>query len=61
MGVDRSQSGKQAGIRQDRRSPYPGERARQGRIVLTTPLRRVIFLGGLALALAVAFVLALAG
>jgi hypothetical protein len=28
--------------------PYPGEKARQGRIVLDTPRRRAIFLSGLA-------------
>ena len=27
--------------------PYPAEKARQGRIVLTTPLRRFIFIAGL--------------
>lgn len=27
--------------------PYPGEKARQGRIVLNTPGRRRIFIGGL--------------
>ena len=27
--------------------PYPGEKARQGRIVLNTPGRRRVFLGGL--------------
>lgn len=31
----------------DRREGYPAERARQGRIVLNTPLRRYIFFGGL--------------
>ena len=30
----------------DKRS-YPAEKARQGRIVLTTPERRAIFIGGL--------------
>lgn len=27
--------------------PYPGEKARGGEIILRTPLRRVIFFGGL--------------
>jgi hypothetical protein len=27
--------------------PYPAEKARGGRIVLRTPLRRMIFIGGL--------------
>jgi hypothetical protein len=27
--------------------PYPPEKARGGEIILTTPLRRAIFLGGL--------------
>jgi hypothetical protein len=27
--------------------PYPAEKARGGEIVLTTPLRRVVFLSGL--------------
>jgi hypothetical protein len=27
--------------------PYPAEKARGGEIILTTPLRRAIFLGGL--------------
>jgi hypothetical protein len=30
-----------------RATPYPAEKARQGRIVLNTPLRRGIFLSGL--------------
>ena len=28
-------------------SPYPAEKARGGEIILRTPLRRVIFFGGL--------------
>ena len=30
-----------------REDPYPAEKARGGRIVLNTPLRRAIFFGGL--------------
>lgn len=32
----------------DGETGYPAEKARQGRIVLTTPARRVIFFAGLA-------------
>jgi hypothetical protein len=35
---------------------YPAEKARQGRIVLNTPTRRVIFFGGLVLFVVVAVV-----
>lgn len=34
---------------------FSARQARQGRIVLDTPLRRAIFIGGLALAILVAF------
>jgi hypothetical protein len=44
--------------------PYPAERARGGEIILRTPLRRAIFIGGLAgifvLLLVLVLVLALA-
>lgn len=32
-------------------SPYPAEKARGGEIILRTPLRRAIFIGGLAAAM----------
>jgi hypothetical protein len=32
----------------ERQSPYPAEKARGGVIILRTPLRRAIFIGGLA-------------
>ena len=40
--------------------PYPAEKARGGEIILRTPLRRAIFIGGLAGAVALALVLAFA-
>ena len=39
--------------------PYPAEKARGGEIILTTPLRRVIFLSGLVGAIALAIILML--
>jgi len=39
--------------------PYPAEKARGGEIILRTPLRRAIFIGGLAGAALLALVLAL--
>ena len=33
---------------QETNRPYPAEKARQGRIVLSTPVRRLIFFTGLA-------------
>ena len=44
----------------DERAAIDPERARQGRIVLTTPLRRAVFIAGLAGMVVVALVLALA-
>lgn len=38
--------------------PYPGEKARQGRIVLDTPARRSIFIAGLIGAVLLAFAVA---
>ena len=38
-------------------APYPAEKARGGEIILRTPLRRAIFIGGLVAAVVVAFVL----
>ena len=37
--------------------PYPAEKARGGEIILNTPLRRAIFLSGLAGAFALAIVM----
>lgn len=37
---------------------FSARKARQGRIVLNTPLRRAVFIGGLAVAVMIAFVLA---
>ncbi|HET7886875.1 MAG TPA: peptide ABC transporter permease [Bradyrhizobium sp.] len=39
--------------------PYPAEKARGGEIILTTPLRRAIFLSGLIGAVVLVFVLML--
>jgi hypothetical protein len=39
--------------------PYSGEKARQGNIVLNTPLRRTIFIGGLAAIVLLVLVLSL--
>jgi hypothetical protein len=38
--------------------PYPAEKARGGEIILRTPLRRMIFLGGLVGVAVIALVLA---
>ena len=40
--------------------PYPAEKARGGEIILRTPLRRAIFIGGLAGAVVLALLLAIA-
>ncbi|HLH90920.1 MAG TPA: hypothetical protein VKX28_20915 [Xanthobacteraceae bacterium] len=37
--------------------PYPAEKARGGEIILRTPLRRAIFIGGLIAAVVVALAL----
>lgn len=37
---------------------FSGRQVRQGRIVLNTPLRRAVFIGGLAIAVVAAFILA---
>jgi hypothetical protein len=42
-----------------RGEPYPAEKARGGEIILTTPLRRWVFISGLAGAVALALVLGL--
>lgn len=42
-------------------APYPAEKARGGEIILRTPLRRMIFVGGLAAVVIVALVLAFWG
>ena len=42
-----------------REDPYPGQKARGGEIVLTTPLRRAIFLAGLIVAIFLALLLSL--
>ena len=39
---------------------YPAEKARGGEIILRTPLRRAIFIGGLAGAVVLALLLAIA-
>jgi len=41
-------------------SPYPAEKARGGEIILRTPLRRAIFIGGLAGAVCLGLFLAFA-
>ena len=41
------------------KQPYPAERARGGEIILTTPLRRWVFISGLAGAVALVLVLGL--
>jgi hypothetical protein len=41
------------------KEPYPAERARGGEIILTTPLRRWVFISGLAGAVALVLVLGL--
>jgi hypothetical protein len=40
--------------------PYPAEKARGGEIILRTPLRRAIFPGGLACAVVLALLAAIA-
>jgi hypothetical protein len=40
-------------------APYPAEKARGGKIILRTPLRRAIFIGGLVAAVVVALALVL--
>ena len=40
--------------------PYPAEKARGGEIILRTPLRRAIFVGGLAGAVVLALLLTFA-
>ena len=41
----------------DRPEPYPAEKARGGEIILRTPARRIIFIAGLACAVAVGLLL----
>jgi len=41
------------------REPYPAEKARGGEIILTTPLRRWVFISGLVGAVALVLVLGL--
>jgi hypothetical protein len=43
-----------------RPAPYPAEKARGGEIILRTPLRRAIFIGGLAGAVVLGLLLAFA-
>lgn len=50
MDLERSQSHPQAPGGAPRQRAYPAEKARQGYIALNTPARRIIFIGGLALA-----------
>jgi len=40
-------------------APYPADKARGGEIILRTPLRRMIFFGGLIAAVIVGLILAL--
>ena len=47
------------GPAQPAREPYPAEKARGGEIVLNTPLRRWVFIGGLAGAIALVLLLGL--
>ncbi len=42
-------------------APYPAEKARGGQIILRTPLRRAIFIGGLVVAVVVGLALAFWG
>jgi hypothetical protein len=42
-------------------APYPADKARGGEIILRTPLRRAIFVGGLIAVLVIALALALWG
>lgn len=42
-----------------RRTPYPADKARGGEIILRTPLRRMIFFGGLVGAIVLVLVLRL--
>lgn len=44
--------------RPSRPQPYPAEKARGGEIILRTPVRRMIFAGGLVAAIALLLVLA---
>jgi hypothetical protein len=44
-----------------KRAPYPAEKARGGEIILRTPLRRAIFIAGLAGAVVLAILLTLFG
>ena len=41
------------------KQPYPADKARGGDIILTTPLRRWVFIGGLVAAIALVLILSL--
>lgn len=47
-----------AGRRSGPAQPYPGRKARQGRIILNTPFRRTIFFAGVIAAVILAFAVA---
>lgn len=53
------EAARDSGVRRGPAQPYPGEKARQGRIVLKTPRQRTIFIAGLAGAAVLALLLAL--
>jgi hypothetical protein len=55
------QAGTQPAPQPERAAPYPAEKARGGEIILRTPLRRAIFITGLAGAVVLGFVLVLIG
>ena len=46
---------------QERKQPYPAERARGGEIILRKGWQRIVFIGALALAVVLGFVLSLWG
>ncbi len=45
----------------EQRQGYPAEKARQGRIVLNTPLRKALFFGGLIAFVLLAVILSILG
>ncbi len=45
----------------ERRKAYPAEKARQGEIILRTPLRKAIFFGGLVALVLLAVILSMLG
>ena len=55
------EAGTQPAPRVEKAASYPAEQARGGEIILRTPLRRAIFIAGLAGAVVLGFVLVLIG